>query len=686
MVKYYVSIKRIFFVLIFSLMLTNADAQVTVAAGATFGSFPTHIYCDATNMHQSVSNGSAVVVTCPATTKSLALYYQNNNQYYSCAAALSGGTLTGSVTPLGCGVVNASAATLGLSPQSTFGQSSGPAPTPSPSPSPTPSPTPTPKGNTLLITPSGASGQTFPIQIYCGTTNTNVTISSAEGAPTSVDCAQSSMLFYALGVGSCTVNLSGENTGKTNPTGCAVLVNSTTINLSPTSTFTGPAPSPTPTPSKKLFKGIGVNYAPGHYPNNDLRNDENQANVYAEMQQLKAAGFDTVRLYGDPGKTWIAVIHAANKLDMDVVYQIALCEDDDHGNCVNGSGTYSSVERTALQQLSDVIQTVSTTLFSKVVKLIIVGNEVLWQKNSKTNAADIVGSIHKVKHILHENSLTVPLTVSLQADVWIDSKGPGRQAIINSLATDAPLTMNVYPFQWMVPAKDAVQSDGNSKHSVDYYVKKISALYPGHPVMIAETGWATKGVYVNGENHVTGDLHDAIAYYPDLYRYVKNNSISLLAFMAFDTPTKDLDDKNMTSENHYGVFTDECDAKGTQLLPNTNYSGTPACNKNQSLFTFSGGSNTAQPPFSITISRNDQTDTINAPTQDRTKQSLTPWPTVILQKDDQVTLQGSTHTCTNMATSVNKNHSGGAWKYTNPSGCEETNWPSGQTIYLDAQF
>jgi exo-beta-1,3-glucanase (GH17 family) len=437
----------------------------------------------------------------------------------------------------------------------------------------------------------------------------------------------------------------------------------------------------------------GVDYAPSHYPQGDLRNNESQANVYAELKQLHDAGFNMVRLYGNNAVTWLAVIDAANQLGMQVVYQVALCESNARNQCVNSHPptTYGQIETAALSQLQNIINAAGQTAFKKAVKLVIVGNEILWQDEKKTNAAKIVGSINKVKTLLDNSNLSsIPLTVSLQADVWVQSNLPGRKSIAAALPAGSPIAINVYPFQWMATVTESM--DPSYVHSVPYYVTSIKTQY-GRPVIISETGWASKGKYVDGNNHATGSVKDAAAFYPKVYSYATQNSIPTLVFMAYDTPTKSLSNSNMSSEDFYGAFNDECQLKGKTFVPNQSYKKAPACNNKQSLFTFVGMSPSGQKPFTITVQRGSKKTpeiyTITVPTENRANAQTTPWPTIVLQVGDKVTLKGShNNSCTNTVKSVAlTSHRGGSWQSQHPNGCTASNWPdNSQTIFLPANF
>lgn len=431
---------------------------------------------------------------------------------------------------------------------------------------------------------------------------------------------------------------------------------------------------------------LGVDYAPAHYPQGDPRNDEDEANVSAELKQLQLAGFNTVRMYEEPGKTWIAVINAANNQSMQVIYQLGTCQSDPvTHNCINGPGTFASVLATEITRLQGVINQVGSATFQKVVPLILVGNEnYITNNQNQSNLSDLLSAITAVRAIA--DPLSIATSISLEGDVWISSS-PTIKADLNSLvsalSTSAPIGVNIYPFQWVVPVAQSVNS--TTAHSINWYLSGLN--YPNNPLFIAESGWATAGNYSVGKNVTTGDINTSETYFPLLYTYVKN-TYSTLAFMGFDTPTKTTD-PNLTSENYYGVFDDACNLKGgsnpLNLLPNTGYNGTPQCSNANAIFTFVGGSNTAQPPFSIQYIHGGLTYVVSVPTADRTNEDLTPWPTITLSAGDVVTLVSSSGSCVNTVATINGSHSGGTWAATAGTGsgtCAGVNWANGQTVFM----
>lgn len=86
----------------------------------------------------------------------------------------------------------------------------------------------------LQVTPAASS--TFPITISCGVTASITT----DAPPTPVACT-ATQLTASISSGSCLLDLSSKTA---TPTGCGVVLTSGDVNLSPTSTFTGPPVGP----------------------------------------------------------------------------------------------------------------------------------------------------------------------------------------------------------------------------------------------------------------------------------------------------------------------------------------------------------------------------------------------------------------------------------------------------------
>ncbi len=435
--------------------------------------------------------------------------------------------------------------------------------------------------------------------------------------------------------------------------------------------------------SRQLF-GIGTAYAPAHYPAADARNDEDESNVYPEMRQLQEAGYTTVRDYGDPGKTWIAIINAANQLGMTVVYQVAL----------DISGQYQT------DQFEQVVNLVSPNVFNKVVKLVLVGNENVVDPNINQNAQNIADAITTVKTFMNTNGMAIPVSTAIQADIWCGYPVSNKAALDIILGAVDCMCFNVYPFQWGVDVNDSV-TNAAMPHSIAWYIATFSTTFPKFfpadstpNIVITETGWATQGTDGRYASQIPGTLADAGTYAQAVYSYVAANKIPLLYFMAYDQPTKNGVPVGVQplAEQNYGVFDMYGNLKGSasspaiNLLPNQSYNSTyNGVVQNSALFTFGGSAYvTNQAPFTIkyNLSSSPVVNTVSVPTEDRTDIAYTPWPTITLDVGSSVTLLFNNGTSsTNTVESINANNSGGTWTTPGPDSAG-TNWSAGQTVYI----
>lgn len=435
--------------------------------------------------------------------------------------------------------------------------------------------------------------------------------------------------------------------------------------------------------SGQLF-GIGTAYTPGHYPSNDQRNNEDESNVYPEMRQLKEAGYTTVRDYGDPGKTWIAIINAANQLGMSVVYQVAL----------GSNGQYETA------QFEQVVALVTPSVFNKVVKLVLVGNENLIAPNILQNAQNIATSITAVKSFMKTKGMAIPVGSAIQADLWYGYPNTNKQAFDIILKSVDCMCFNVYPFQWGVNVNNSV-ANKTTMHSIAWYIEafktKFPQFFPANSVpkiVITETGWATEGTDGNYASQIPGTVPNAEIYAQAIYSYVTTNKIPLLYFMAYDQPTKTGKPVGIQplAEQHYGVFDmygnlkSNAGSPAIKLLPNQSYSA--AYNgviQNSAIFTFGGSSYvTNQAPFTIkyNLKSSPVVNIVNVPTENRSNSAYTPWPTITLDVGSSVTLLfNNGKKSTNVVKSVNANHSGGTWTIpgTDAAG---TNWADGQNVSI----
>jgi exo-beta-1,3-glucanase (GH17 family) len=483
--------------------------------------------------------------------------------------------------------------------------------------------------------------------------------------------------------------------------------------------------------------GIGANLAP-HFEGTDKKNNEYQASVPSDVQQLQEAGFQTVRAYGDPAKDWIALINAAKNnilangqvgangaSTMGVVYQVAVCKGDagtsDH-KCLNITGsTFEAQLAFNKTQLQQVITEVGAATFQQVVKLILVGNEdfVLSTEDGTTYSTDLlIAAISDIKDLLTQNNIKVAdgsgsgidISSSVEEGNMLSSDATIKaevQRLVSAFTPGAPIVINIYPFQW---GKNLEGGNPNNDPTIamNWLKGRITLAqqrYPNNPIMIGETGWPTAGSDSGyADPDATGSLEGAKTYFKDLYAYVKEAKIPLLAFEAFDEPTK-LPIKAGDAEKHYGVFNSNNTVKDSdnELLPNSQYAG-QYDSTGAALFTFTGWENSTRTEFSpleiIFQVTNPGQKTFTQKSKPFYQSNPPPtektliWPTLALYAGSQVKISftkkdgtSTADSCQNSVLTVEANSEGGTWKCDKScagNGCSGIEWNSDyhQNVWL----
>ncbi|MHC1726705.1 MAG: hypothetical protein AB9866_11960 [Syntrophobacteraceae bacterium] len=198
--------------------------------------------------------------------------------------------------------------------------------------------------------------------------------------------------------------------------------------------------------------------------------------IYANLEQLKKAGFKGVRLYAPTPKVYIETILAASKLGMKVYMTVAI---PDLENSLAGSvkareqalyktltrQTSPGVPEGSVQCLHYVINVVGKSTFSKTVPLIFVGNESLVQsktnkdpvyKDSNCSVPELRWGINLVRAVLAKElageslpAVTTPL-VAGQIVQASNQVYPEVATLVKTIQKDskAPIAYTVYPFQW----------------------------------------------------------------------------------------------------------------------------------------------------------------------------------------------------------------------------------------------
>lgn len=433
---------------------------------------------------------------------------------------------------------------------------------------------------------------------------------------------------------------------------------------------------------------IGVDYNPNHYAvgvptTYNSFNDQDvfytagnpgKTNVYAELLQLQSVGFTTVRSYQVSPYSWIDIINQANTLGMKVVYEAA----------IPYNGSNSDIEA-AQADLQSVITTVGASTFQNIVSLVFAGHE----NYDNTNVNYLIAAVQALQATLSTNGISsVPVGSALLSEDLVSSDPniiSDLTQLFNSYTATAPLAFDAYPFQWGVtPPDDAawinpltttqlpeslawnyIQVIGSTNPPASPTATAQSFYTAGRTLLTAETGWATFATYYpSGYACNSGSSYPPCApgvgnageYLTAVYNGFAPTNLTtypngILTFEAYDEPAKDPVHTG-SAENFYGVFNSNCVQKAANLVPNNTTSPDAGCQgyTNGALLHIAGGSNTAQPSFTVVISNPSMT--VVVPTANRSLEAVTPWPSYLIYNGAtiQMTGSGTGNVCTTTAT------------------------------------
>ncbi len=356
------------------------------------------------------------------------------------------------------------------------------------------------------------------------------------------------------------------------------------------------------------FNGlIGVDYQPNHYAGNVPLNNHDVfivgnsqgtpiTNIYAELAQLKEAGFSTVRSYQTTIYSWVDIINQAHALGMKVIYEAVIPQQPADSPYSGGSCPVPPANQDyipcAQATLNAVITQVTKPIFNDTVILVLAGHENYCEAGNTispcnnpvtSNISYLTSAVSALQSTLTSVGLTTPVSSALVSGNLVTPSVAISNDMItlaNSYSADAPLAFDPYPFQWGVPANQAVWTpplattiQPNNSLAWDYIHVVGSAnppalpaaaqqpfYSPGRVLLAAETGWATAGTTTeyacNSPGPCMPSVANASTYYQALYQISTSNfvatsgySIGVLAFEAYDEPNK-----GSSAEGHYGLF------------------------------------------------------------------------------------------------------------------------------------
>jgi len=305
-----------------------------------------------------------------------------------------------------------------------------------------------------------------------------------------------------------------------------------------------------------------------------------QGLIYDDLQQLYAAGFRGVRLYGDSPLESIATILAAQQLSQQpgndpfyVCYEVPVTVATMQQYLNNIPGLFTNLTWATpagqagqtegqLQVLHYVINIVGAKVFSQTVPVVYFGHEDLIGPSSGLTPSNcsvplIQWGINATRSILQQELGNNPLpavTNALLAGLVVDGSEQEITNLMQTIQTDpnAPIAYDVYPFQYGSRYYNVLQGstyvDANDwttappavsqwqvadtvtkadlQWSLQWMTDQVNQLWhPGGSAtayqIIAETGWASSGQHTlnppdPNSRYVVGDFSDAQAYYNQL--------------------------------------------------------------------------------------------------------------------------------------------------------------------------
>ncbi len=455
---------------------------------------------------------------------------------------------------------------------------------------------------------------------------------------------------------------------------------------------------------------IGVDYQPNHYPAGNALNFHDVflvgntpsgtavSNIYQELAQLKAAGFNTVRSYQTTVYSWVDLINQAHALGMKVIYEAVIPQlpsDAPYSN--NGCPVSPSNQNyipCAQATLSEVITQVTNTVFDDTVILIFAGHENYCEAGNVTapcnnpatsNVAYLTSAVTSLQSTLTAAGLSTPVGSALISGNLVTPSAAisaDMVTLINSYSAAAPLSFDPYPFQWGVTPSTAVWAPPlattvqlNNTLAWDYIQVVGSAAppalpaaatqpfyTPGRVLLSAETGWATEGTTAeyacNSPGPCAPSVSNAVTYYQALYQSLTNNfvatsgyAIGVLAFEAYDEPVKGSSD----AEGHYGLFDSNCKQKAAGLVPSNSVVSESGCQgySGGALLTIVGFGH----PYTVIIKQKNpvtgKTVTITNSNSGQEGPVIgAPWPEYLVFTGATITIRGNP-SCTSTVQSIN---------------------------------
>jgi exo-beta-1,3-glucanase (GH17 family) len=179
------------------------------------------------------------------------------------------------------------------------------------------------------------------------------------------------------------------------------------------------------------------------------------------------------------------------------------------------------------------------TAYPDIVVAVSVGNEtqVSWSSHAVPPAL-LLGFVREVRA-----RTSVPVTVADDFRFWIE---PASRAVARELDF---IVAHIHPLWNGRPLEDAVAWTRST-------LAEVRAAHPGRPVVVGETGWATRKLDEGEQARLirgrTGEMEQS-AFCEALRSWVREDSITAFLFEAFDENWKGGPDPDDV-EKHWGLF------------------------------------------------------------------------------------------------------------------------------------
>jgi exo-beta-1,3-glucanase (GH17 family) len=177
--------------------------------------------------------------------------------------------------------------------------------------------------------------------------------------------------------------------------------------------------------------------------------------------------------------------------------------------------------------------------YSNIVIAVNVGNEALADfTNHMVSVESLIAYVRKVKKAVHQ-----PVTVAEYYSWWLEN------GILLAPELDF-VAVQIHPIWENIPIDDALAY-------TDSRIRTIKDSLGGAQIVITETAWATTA----SEFPDQASEENQLQYYNEFTQWAKQNNVTTFIFEAFDEPWKGDSANPDGAEKHWGLFTEQRNAK-----------------------------------------------------------------------------------------------------------------------------